>query len=87
MRKRTITINDKMQKNYSYALTAPIGRNFSPEFKPACRRKINGRSNGGMLSAVISRNFTNIVIRATSLAGHASGRRYSNGPMIVEKFN
>jgi hypothetical protein len=34
MRKRTITVNDKMQKRYRYALTAPVGRGFDPEFKP-----------------------------------------------------
>jgi len=34
MRKRTITVNDKMQKGYRYALVAPAGRGFDPEFKP-----------------------------------------------------
>lgn len=34
MRKRTVTVNDKMQKNYRYVLAAPVGRNFDPEFKP-----------------------------------------------------
>ena len=34
MPKRTITVNDKMQKGYRYALTAPAGRNFDPEFRP-----------------------------------------------------
>ena len=33
-RKRTVTVNDKMQKRYRYALTAPVGRGFDPEFKP-----------------------------------------------------
>ena len=33
-RKRTVTVNDKMQKGYRYRLTAPIGRSFDPEFKP-----------------------------------------------------
>ena len=32
--KRTVTVNDKMQKGYRYALTAPVGRSFDPEFKP-----------------------------------------------------
>jgi hypothetical protein len=31
---RLITVNDRMQKGYRYRLTAPIGRNFDPEFKP-----------------------------------------------------
>jgi len=33
-RKRTITVNDRMQRGYRYTLTAPAGRNFDPEFKP-----------------------------------------------------
>jgi hypothetical protein len=34
MRKRTVVVNDKMQKRYRYVLSAPVGRNFDPEFKP-----------------------------------------------------
>ncbi len=34
MRRKTVTVNDKMQKNYRYVLTEPAGRNFDPEFKP-----------------------------------------------------
>jgi len=33
-RKRSVTVNDKMQKRYRYALTAPAGRGFDPEFRP-----------------------------------------------------
>jgi len=33
-RQRTITVNDKMQRRYRYALSAPSGRNFDPEFNP-----------------------------------------------------
>jgi hypothetical protein len=29
-----VTVNDQMQKRYRYKLTAPMGRNFDPEFKP-----------------------------------------------------
>ncbi len=29
-----IVVNDKMQKNYRYQLTEPIGKNFDPEFHP-----------------------------------------------------
>ena len=32
--KRTVTVNDKMQRGYRYALSAPTGRNFDPEFQP-----------------------------------------------------
>ncbi len=31
---RIIRVNDKMQKNYSYKLSALIGRNFDSDFKP-----------------------------------------------------
>jgi hypothetical protein len=31
---RSVTVNDKMQKRYRYALIAPTGRNFDPEFDP-----------------------------------------------------
>ena len=34
MKKKIVTVNDKMQKNFRYALTEPAGRNFDPEFKP-----------------------------------------------------
>lgn len=29
-----IIVSDKMQKNYSYVLSEPMGKNFDPEFKP-----------------------------------------------------
>jgi hypothetical protein len=34
MRRRTVTVNDKMQKRYRYVLSAATGRNFDSEFKP-----------------------------------------------------
>src|SRR5215470_5308264 len=34
MRKRTVVVNDKMQKGYRYLRTAPVGRNFDPQFRP-----------------------------------------------------
>jgi hypothetical protein len=34
MRRPFVTVNDRMQKGYRYALTAPAGRGFDPEFKP-----------------------------------------------------
>ncbi len=33
-RRRTVIVNDKMQKGYRYVCVAPPGRNFDPEFKP-----------------------------------------------------
>ena len=34
MRKRTVIVNDTMQKGYRYQLTEQAGRNFDPEFSP-----------------------------------------------------
>ncbi len=34
MRKRKITVNDKMQEDYVYELSAPMGKNFHRDFKP-----------------------------------------------------
>ena len=34
MAKRTITVNDEMQRGYRYQLVEPAGRNFDPEFTP-----------------------------------------------------
>src|SRR5215470_8637718 len=33
-RPKIVRVNDRMQRGYSYSLTAPIGRNFDPEFRP-----------------------------------------------------
>lgn len=39
MKNKIITVNDRMQKNYKYELTEPIGKNFHPDFKPELRPK------------------------------------------------
>lgn len=31
---RIVVVDDRMQTNYRYALVAPVGRGFDPEFKP-----------------------------------------------------
>lgn len=31
---KKVIVHDKMQKNYVYYLTEPVGKNFNPEFKP-----------------------------------------------------
>ncbi len=31
---KKVMVNDKMQKNYVYHLTEPIGKNFHPDFRP-----------------------------------------------------
>ncbi|MBV8165853.1 MAG: hypothetical protein JO021_03600 [Alphaproteobacteria bacterium] len=34
MKPQRVTVNDKMQRGYRYQRTAPVGRNFDPDFKP-----------------------------------------------------
>lgn len=34
MKKQRVTVNDRMQTDYVYELTAPIGKDFDPTFKP-----------------------------------------------------
>lgn len=31
---RTVVVNDKMQRGYSYVCSEPVGKNFDPTFKP-----------------------------------------------------
>ena len=31
---KVVVVNDKMQKDYRYHLTEPVGENFDPDFKP-----------------------------------------------------
>src|SRR5262249_36324604 len=33
-KRKLVVVNDRMQRGYRYELTAPVGRNFDPEFKP-----------------------------------------------------
>jgi hypothetical protein len=32
--KKRIVVNDRMQRNYAYARTEPVGRHFAPDFNP-----------------------------------------------------
>jgi hypothetical protein len=34
MARRVVIVNDRMQRGYRYELTAPVGRDFDPEFIP-----------------------------------------------------
>lgn len=34
MSTRRVTVHDRMQQDYTYLCTAPVGRNFAPDFKP-----------------------------------------------------
>jgi hypothetical protein len=33
-RRRIVTVNDRMQQGYRYVLSAPVGRDFAPDFAP-----------------------------------------------------
>ena len=32
--RRAVIVNDKMQQGYRYELSAPVGRDFDPQFRP-----------------------------------------------------
>jgi len=34
VRRKIVTVRDRMQRGYRYELTAPVGRNFAPDFRP-----------------------------------------------------
>ena len=34
MTQRSVLVNDRMQRGYRYQLTAPLGRDFDPQFQP-----------------------------------------------------
>ena len=34
MSRRTVVVNDRMQRGYCYECVAPVGKNFDPEFHP-----------------------------------------------------
>ena len=34
MKHKTVSVTDKMQRNYRYTLVAPVGKHFDPRFKP-----------------------------------------------------
>ena len=34
MKTKKVLVNDRMQKNYIYEITEPMGKNFDPEFRP-----------------------------------------------------
>ncbi|HCY85611.1 MAG TPA: hypothetical protein DHV36_10800 [Desulfobacteraceae bacterium] len=36
---RIVTVNDQMQQGYTYECTAPVGKEFHPEFQPALTPK------------------------------------------------
>jgi hypothetical protein len=45
-RTKTVIVNDRMQRGYRYALSAPTGRSFDPGFEPerTVRQAIGGQS-------------------------------------------
>ena len=39
LKRKHVIVNDKMQKGYRYEITAPVGKNFDPGFKPGLTPK------------------------------------------------
>ena len=40
-RKKHVIVNDRMQRGYRYELSAPMGRNFDPDFNPGANISVN----------------------------------------------
>jgi hypothetical protein len=76
MRKRTVTVNDKMQRGYRYALTAPAGRGFDPEFTPdlSPREMLRLGVFGGRYMTDCRREFPKSWFAGAKLAPHGRDR-------------
>ena len=69
LKKKTVTVNDKMQRGYRYVLSAPIGRNFDPDFRPEltpARNAAARRVRRQIHDRLHARNFRRAGLRAQS---------------------
>lgn len=80
---RIVTVNDKMQKNYHYLLTKPIGKNFDPLFKPELtpQQMLELGSFGGRYMRDCSNEFPkkwfkNAKLHPVGLPGHDKNLNY-----------
>ena len=64
-KKTVVIVNDKMQKNYRYTLSEPIGKNFDPRFEPELTPKqmLTMGVFGGRYLRDSSMNFLRIGLR------------------------
>ncbi len=74
---KKITVNDKMQKRYSYFLKEPTGKNFHPNFKPELTPKemLNLGVFGGVYMRDTKREFPSSWFKNAKLA---KGKRDCN---------
>ena len=77
MNRKTVIVNDKMQKRFGYVLTQPIGKNFDPEFKPELTPKqmLSLGIFGGKYMTDAARNFRRTGLQKQSSAPNAMTRR------------
>ncbi len=90
MRRRTVTVNDKMQKGYRYVLSAATGRNFDPEFKPQLTpaQMLQLGVFGGKYMTDCRREFPEKLVRAREAfaARSATPRAISSASMRASRF-
>jgi hypothetical protein len=74
MRRRFVTVNDRMQQGYRDELTAPAGRDFAPEFRPTSRqsRCLNSACSAASISPIAATSFRRAGLRERSY--QSSGR-------------
>lgn len=80
---KEIIVNDKMQKDYRYELTCPIGKNFDPMFKPELTPKemlalgvFGGRYMRDCREEFPKDWFTNAKLYPEGLPGHDKNLNY-----------
>jgi len=83
MKKQTVIVNDKMQSNYCYIVSEPVGQNFNAEFKPELTPKqmlemgvFGGRYMRDCQKEFPINWFTQAKLHQTILAGHNEKLNY-----------
>ncbi len=76
MKKRTIVVNDKMQRGYRYSVTEPPGRSFDPDFKPELtpRQMLRLGVFGGKYMTDTKREFPKSWFAGAKLSPHGRDR-------------
>lgn len=80
---KEVIVNDKMQQNYRYELTCPMGKNFDPMFKPELTPKemlalgvFGGRYMRDCMDEFPEDWFTNAKLHPEGLSGHDKNLNY-----------
>lgn len=74
--KKVVKVNDKMQKDYKYELTAPVGKSFDPEFKPQLtpRKMLELGVFGGVYMRDCTKEFPASWFKNAKLSPHSDNK-------------